>query len=672
MEGKLTVEVSSLDRQVLNLAGAAAGIDFGTTTINTSNEIELTKGGTIITAAGTANVARFQVIRQNQTSPTLDLRCEYAVAVDRSGQSVQVKTLSLAGTQNQRPLLQVELTSPMTVAWGNTVNAVGDAALNVAVTGLNLADWKTFAPDYAPAGVANLKLKLQSQQAGKQLTFDFDGQVDQLSARVGNGQIPPVDVRLTARGTGADLKQFHLSEYRFEIAQQKQSVVAVSGTGSFDRATQDADVQVTAQAALDRLSGLLAHWVSAAGEYAPSGQANVKLNLQAKQGGKQLAFDVDGQIDQLSARVGENKLTPVDVHLLTRGTGADLNQFSLNVCQLDLTQQGQSVLAVSSTGTLDRATLDADLQVGVKAALGRLAALLPQPDIACSAGTLELTSHVTSKQHVRSVTGQLALTDFTGRYGEYRFDSLGTTIDLNASMKGQQLEIRKATGQLHKGETAGGKFDLAGNYNLDKKTGQLTAKLADFTQNDLGPFLQPLLGDNKLISVSFNTTASAGFDANGNASVKADAQVANLVVQDPKHQLPAMPLELHLQIDAGASNKVALVRQCQLTLTPTDRAKNELRLSGTVDYSNTRAVAGNLKLAADSLDATAYYDLFAPKNKNSEAKSPSQPAPAKPTQTSPSSAEQKEPDAVTLPVRNFTCDANIGRFYLRQIDVRIL
>jgi hypothetical protein len=668
-EGKLKVEVSSLDRQVLNLVGGAAGIDFGTTTVNTSNDIELTQGGAVITAAGTLNVARFRVTRQNQTSPTIDLRCEYNVSVNRPEQSVQVKTLNLIGTQDQRSLLQAELTSPMTIAWGSTGNAVGDAALYVAVTGLNLGDWKTFAGNYAPGGVANLKLKLQSQQAGKQLTFDLDGQVDQLSARVGNDQIPPVDVRLAAHGTVTDLKQFSLSEYRLELAQQRQSVLAVSGTATFNRVTQDADMQVTAQAALGRLSSLLAHSVTAVGDYAPAGAANVKLKLQAQKGGKQLAFDVDGQVEQLSARVGKDQLTPVDVHLVTRGTGTDLKQFNLSQCRLELAQQGQSVLVVSSTGTFDRVTQAADMQVTAQAALGRLSALLPQANVTCSAGTLELTSHLTRKQQTQTVTGQLALADFTGVYGDYRFANFGTTIDLDVLMKGKQLEIRKAMGQLHEGQTDGGKFDVAGNYDLDKKTGQLTAKLTDFTQNDLFPFLQPSFGDKKLVSVSLNTTASAGFDANGNGAVKADLHLANLVVQDPKSQLPSTPLELRLQIDAAASNKVAAVRQCQLTLTPTQRAKNELRFSGTVDYSQTNAITGNVKLAADSLDATAYYDLFAAKNKSAETKSSVQPSSGKSATVSASSEQQQEPAAVTLPVRNFTCEVTIGRFYLRQIDV---
>src|SRR5262249_1814265 len=44
-EGRLAIEISSIDRNVLGLVGAASGLDFGATTINLQNQIELTKGG---------------------------------------------------------------------------------------------------------------------------------------------------------------------------------------------------------------------------------------------------------------------------------------------------------------------------------------------------------------------------------------------------------------------------------------------------------------------------------------------------------------------------------------------------------------------------------------------------------------------------------------------------
>src|SRR6185295_17040374 len=62
-EGKLSVAVLSLDRRVLNLASAASGIDFGTTIVNSTNVIELTKGGSVITAAGQLDANHVRITR---------------------------------------------------------------------------------------------------------------------------------------------------------------------------------------------------------------------------------------------------------------------------------------------------------------------------------------------------------------------------------------------------------------------------------------------------------------------------------------------------------------------------------------------------------------------------------------------------------------------------------
>ena len=536
-EGKLNVAVSSLDRRVLNLAGATSGIDFGTTILNSTNVIELTKGGAVITASGRLDAAHVRITRQGQTTPTLDLRCAYDVTVDRTAQSALLKTLNLSGTQDSRLLLTGALSSPMTIAFGNTSSAVGDAALNLTVTDLNLADWRAFAAELAPAGLANVKLKLLSQQAGKQLTFDLDSSV---------------------RGLGAKL--------------------------------------------------------------------------------------------------GEQKISNADVHLVTRGSGTDLKQFKLDEYRVELMQQGQLALTLTGSGTFDSATQDADLQVVLQATLARLLTLFPQPDASLTGGTVELKGRVTSKQPNQSVVGQLTLANLNGRYGTYRFTEFGSAVDLDVAMKAKQLEIRKATGDLRSAGKAGGKFEVTGNVDTARKTGQLALKLTDFNQNGLRPFLEAALGDKKLVSVSLNTTASASFEANGDASVKADLQLANLVVSDPKSSSPATPLEAKAQVDAAVAKSVAQIRQCVLTLTPTKRAKNELRLTGTVDFSQTNALTGNLKLAADALDMTRYYDLFAGEPKPATTEAPATPS------------DNKEPDAVKLPFRNLTFEATIGRFYLREVD----
>lgn len=536
-EGKLNVTILSLDRQVLNLAGAASGIDFGTTVLNSTNVIELAKAGAVITASGQLDAARVSITRQKQTTPTLDLRCDYAVTVDNSAKSALLQKLNLTGTQNSRPLLQTELTSPMTISFGGTSAAAGDAALNVTLNSLNLADWRAFAADMAPAGLANAKLKLISKQGGKQLNFDLDGGVTGLSAQFGSNAIRQADVTLRAKGTGADFKQFTLENYSVALAQAGEPALTLSGSGTFDSATQDADLQIT-----------------------------------------------------------------------------------------------------------------------MRATIAKLLAMFPQPDANLTGGTIELTGKVASKAQNQSVTGKFTLAGLTGRYGNFRFASFGSTADLDLGMKAGVLDIRKAGGELHEGANAGGTFDVSGNFDTAHKSGKILVKLANINQAGLRPFLESALGDKTLVSVALNTTANASFEANGDASVKGELQLANLVVRDPKGALPTTPLEAKFQVDAAIVKQVANLAQCQLTLTPTTRAKNELKLTGTVDFSKTNGMTGGLKLLAESLDVTRYYDLFAGGDKPAAA----------PVTTVPT--DNTEPAPVTLPFRDFTFDAGIQRFYLHEVE----
>lgn len=552
-EGKLKLEVLSLDRRVLNLAGAARGIDFGSSLINFTTELEVARGGRELSVGGRLNIANFQVTQAGQTSPTLDLRCDYAVTIDQTGEFALLKFLSLSGTQNSQVFLQSELPSPLTIAWGTTNSTASDGTFTLNVTAWNLADWQAFASAAAPTGVINSRLKLTSQQGGKALRLELDGGVEKFSAKSGGNQTDPAEVRWLARADVMGLKQFKLEDYRFEIL-----------------------------------------------------------------------------------------------------------------------QQGQAALIATASGTFDRVMQDADLQMIVQATVAQLQAIAPQPGVDLTSGTVEFRTRVVGKNNQQTITGQLALTELTGGFGGTQVNRFGVALDFDAAVAGSTLELRKASGAIRESERVGGRFEANGKLDLATATpaGQIAVKLVDFNQDALRPFLAAALGDKKLISIALNTTASVSLGADGAAAIKADVSITNLVVNDPANPLLAPPLQARLQVDADLANQIAQVRQCQLMLTPMERAKNELNLTGTVDLSKPDAITGGLKLAADSLDMTRYYDLVATKPPSAApsgapsklGKSSSPPAPAE-------AAPEQEPAAVKLPFQNFTCDVEVGRFYLRELDV---
>jgi uncharacterized protein involved in outer membrane biogenesis len=547
-EGRITVQVLNIDKNLLNIAGGGSGVDFGPTTISSTNTIQLANAGNSITASGQFNLHQFQLTRTNQTTPPLELAASYDVSVDRAASSALVRALTMNGTLKGNQLLHGELSSPMTIAWGNVNNAVGDSALNFTVTHLDLADWKPFIGNFASSGDVNMKLQLLSQQAGKQLTFDLSSDINNLTAGMGSNQISQAAITLQVKGKASDLNLIDLSSYSFTVARQNQSLVNLSGSGTYDQAKNTADLQLKAQVLLARL-----------------------------------------------------------------------------------------------------------LQV------------LPRQDLNVSSGTVDLTAHITQNQTQQNVAAKLSLTDFTGQVGSNSFHSFGVSADLNVGMTPDQVKIQKLSGTLTQGSNPGGAFDVSGTYGLSNKTAQLTAKLSDFNQNGLRPFLEPMLADKKLVSVAIDANASVQYDPNAASSIKAELQATNLVVNDPKGQFPSRPLGAKCQLDASINKQVTDIRQCQLTLTPTARAANAVNLTGHVDMTQTDAIQGNLKLAADSLDLTSYYDLFGGQQKSA---SPSRPPPA-PQPTFPSSSPAPAPDTQTnqLPLRNFTADAIVGQLYLREVNI---
>ena len=544
-EGRFSVEARSIDRQVLNLAGAATGIDFGTTTLNSTNQIELANAGQAITAAGRFDVGKFQVTRSGQTTPTLDLNANYQVTVDLNTKTGLLHSLTVNGEQNRAQLLHAELTSPMNFAWGETSVSMGDSALNVALNNLNLADWKTFVGDLFSSGIVNANVKLLTQKGDKKLTFDLTSAIENLSASAGGNKISQAGVSLTTHGQALDFKQFQFDTYQLQITRQKQSVLSLSGSGSYNLTNQTADLQVDLQADLP--------------------------------------------------------------HLL---------------------------------------------------------AAFPQPDASAQSGTVRLKAHVTQKQNTQTVNGNLVLADFTGAFGNNTFRSYGSDVSLDLAKDNQLIQLRQVAGKLSQSGNAGGGFNVSGQYDVAHQSGQFTVKLDGLNENAVRPFLEPLLADKKLVSVSINATASAQYNPQGASSVKADLQVANLQVNDPKGQLPATPLAAKLQLDTSLEKQVANVRQFQITLTPTSRGKNEVQLSGRVDMSRTNAIQGTLKLLADSLDLTSYYDLFAGPSKTPVGNQASTPTPS----STPAQPET-EPAAIILPFQKFVAEVNIGRLYLHEVEI---
>lgn len=671
-EAKLRAEVVGIDRQVLNLAGAMFGGDFNSTTLNSSNQIEIAQAGQQITVNGSVAVRQFSLTRQGQTTPVMDLGTAYNVTVDQKAKNAQLQSFLLTATQNAKEILRGTLAKPMKVDWGNTANAVDESALELTVSGLNLADWRAFAADYAPAGQLNARLSLLSQRAGKKLLLTLTSSLNQFAGKYGSNQIAGADLALQFQTLVEDFHAVTLSNLTASIASQQTPMVDLTANGTLDATTKDTDLRTTAGVVLPRLAALL--------------------------GNPDLKFD-HGTL-RWEGRISQKNTTPnlTTNALLERGLSGALRL--------------ENLTGLFKTFRFDRFETAADFEVTVKPPLARInraTATLRQAGQA--GGTMELSGSYnlaeTNGQMVVKVTdlNQNALrgfvaaalgsnilnsvalnADFTASYnpkgdsgargtmqvanllitdpaGRLPRTPLTAGAALDVGMKDQLVSFRQCNGDIKMGALTGGSFGLAGRLDLAKTNGQFSLGLTNLNQNALAPFLSSALGDRQLTSIAINATAEAGLDVGFAATVKSDLSVTNLVLKDPSGALPSTPLALGANLEAAFAKSVLDLRKLLVSLTPTARASNQMQLAGRVDMTTSNATTGTLALTSAGLDFTHYYEIFG-------APATNPPAPATHPATATNSAPAPvEPDPMPLLLRQFEFSTKIAALYLQDVAI---
>ena len=280
-------------------------------------------------------------------------------------------------------------------------------------------------------------------------------------------------------------------------------------------------------------------------------------------------------------------------------------------------------------------------------------------------GTLELVAQQAGK-NVR-LNLAVAVDQFGAKIGTNTLSNLQLTLSApgevlefnNVKLPQIQFALAAPQGPI----LSGGASVIA---DIKQNTADVDAKLEANLARLL--MLQPQNGiELKSGQVQLNTKVSR--------RDKAVATTGTLQVQTLTGKFGERPFQ---DLALGSTYDVAIadpehieLKQVQITLAPTERARtNAVTLSGRLDRSNPDAMNGGLKLAADTLDVTSYYDLFESTSTTKPAARPSSRTGAKspPPSNEPEKPEiEKEPPGMRLPVNLLTADIQVGRCFLREL-----
>jgi hypothetical protein len=547
-EGNLKLEILSLDKNILNLAGAASGMDFRNSRFDSTNQIVISSNATVFALSGNLTGKQVSISRANLTTPEINLGVTYQTSVNVSDKSAGLEQLNISAEREGAQFLRTFLDQPMNLSWGNSVKGYKDASLQLILTNFNLADWGPVIGTNLSSGVVSSHLALASRQDGKQLNAELSTRISDLSVRFGTNSLQNAGLTLDASSTVQDLKKISIPKYSLALLQNNSPVFQASGSAQY--------------------------------------------SLDSK---------------ELAARI----------------TGAG--------------------------------------------PLQKLLALVPVPQAKAGSGNLKLDASYTDSGSKKKASGTLGLESFTGAYGAYQFQDFGAGVEYEVTMSSNLLEIARAAVSFKQGSQNGGSANLSGQYDLDHKSGHFNFQTSDLNENTLRPILAPSLGENQLVSISVNASGEAALAPEAETSIKADVKVDKWLVRDKDGKLPKTPLGVELALDGGMRQQVVSLRRLALQLAPTERAKNLLEVTGTLDLSKTNATPSKLNLASESFDLTPYYDLFAggaATNKPAESSTQNGAAPAVAA-----NAGQSEPAAMNLPFQDLTAGLKIDRLYLRQVAI---
>ena len=281
----------------------------------------------------------------------------------------------------------------------------------------------------------------------------------------------------------------------------------------------------------------------------------------------------------VSALVSSQRIDGLTITFDAVGEARELQQFKITEYGAQIFHAGQPAFSFQGTASYDRAKATADAEISLLSALPQLGKMLGPTATDISTGVLEIHGNARQGPRTNLFAGKLRLVDFSATLGANTFSHFGTDLDLELAWDSTRLVVRKAAGAFSESSKPGGKLILTGNYALATGAADFALRLDDVNQNGLRPFLEPYLGGKKLTTASLRSTAAISLSAAGAKSIKADVTLTNLTATEVRTAAKTQPLQARLQLDAVLDRQSAQLRQCLLTLTPTNQVKNQINFT---------------------------------------------------------------------------------------------
>ncbi len=405
-EGRLSFQITAVDRAALALIGAPLGVDFGETALSGSGFVDLRQRGQRLIASLNLEARRFSVKWAGRTTPVLDLQFELRGNADLEEQTAYLERVSLSARSGGRDLLNVASQRAINLAWSRAEpRAAAPAVVNLALNDLRLADWQAWLPTNALGGVVNASATLTSAQDGRQLTLDLTNTVRSLGLAAGGLALQDLGADLTARLALQDYRMLNLEQLEWVGSEGGTALVRGQATAAVDLRELSGSSQVRLEG---ELPVLLARHPVPGLDFT---KGRVRLNALLNWARARTAASLTALLGDLAGRAGSYRLDGYSAEFELSGdlAGDKLTLRRLGLSAREGTRSGGSG---DLTGLVDAATQTAQFTLN----LSGLNQLALRPLLAGLPGGVEVAALLVN------ATGQLrhdAQTRPTGPPGDF-------------------------------------------------------------------------------------------------------------------------------------------------------------------------------------------------------------------------------------------------------------
>jgi len=613
LEGSVSVELLALDRNVLNLAGAGQGLDFGKSTINSTNKIEITRKATFLAIDGRLSGSELGVVRDGKPTPPVDLGFDYKVGVDLTSQTAALEKILVSARHRGSEFLNANVDRPLNLSWGESKYGLKDSTFRLTVTNLNLADWAPLLGTNPPTGVVNVGMKLRAQEDGRKLGLDVVAGINDLGLRIGTNMIQHAKVSLVATGAVEEIKRINIAEYQFTLSSNNVQMLQAKGAARYDTEKKEMGVQILSDGVLPALLG----------EFPMPGIAAshgfVKLNAAINGTADETKISGQAQIDRFTGTVSDMSFndfqTTFDYTVEVHGKFVQIHRASLSMAQ-----------GFNKGGTID---VNGSMNTGDKSGkvtfkIVELNQVTLGPALAASLGQKKLISvsmnssgAATFSPGTNEVQAELNIEKLLVQdpAGSLPDKPLSVGLNVDASMRGNSVDLRNLSVQLTPTERATNKLQITAKLDLSKTNpapGNVSIKSAGL---DVTPYYDIFAGN----STNAAAKKSAGTSDTAVVAAQTDPNAEPAAMDLPIRQMTGtLALDRVFLREVAISNWVAtvVISNNNVTLSPLKMGLNGAPVSGDVKLNlGVPGYTYDIALTADRVPLEPFANSFGTANK---------------------------------------------------------